>query len=75
MGRRTVDAGLECLPALLAGQVADAGLLVDGDGDGVLVVAEVAAEAGGEGLAFARAGGLAAGLLAFTLSCVSGCEC
>lgn len=51
---RTIRAGLEVLPARLAAQVADAGLLVDLDGDGGLVAAEEAAEGGREGFALKR---------------------
>lgn len=41
---RTVDSALEALPAHLAFERADAGLLVNLDGHGVLVVAEQAGE-------------------------------
>ena len=47
-GRHTVDGGLVCLAANLAGQVADAGLFVDGHGDCVLVVAEEALKRGSQ---------------------------
>jgi hypothetical protein len=39
-GKRTVDAALELLPADLAVEAANAGLFVQLDGDGPLVVAE-----------------------------------
>ena len=39
-----VDVGLEGLAADFALEVADAGFLLDGDGDGLLVVAEEALE-------------------------------
>ena len=45
---KVVDVGLEGLAADFALQVADAGFLLDGDGDGFLVVAEEALEGGGE---------------------------
>ena len=45
---RTIGVGLESLAAHLALQVSDAGLLFDGDGDRVLVVAEETLESGGK---------------------------
>ena len=45
---RTVDVCLERLPADLAMQVPNAGLLLDGHGHGVLVIAEQALEGCGE---------------------------
>jgi hypothetical protein len=47
-GGEVVDVGLECLAADFALEVADAGLLLDGDGNGFLVVAEEALESGGQ---------------------------
>ena len=51
IAQHTCDARLEVLATRLAGQVADAGLLVDLDADGSLVVAEEASEGGCEGFA------------------------
>ena len=47
-GERTVSRALELLPAHLALQVPNQGLLVDLDADGFLVVAEEALESGGK---------------------------
>lgn len=51
MFERTVDGALEALAADFAFQGADAGLLIDLNGYGVLVVAEEAGEDGGERVA------------------------
>ena len=45
---RTVGIRLESLAAHLALQISDAGLLLDGDGDRVLVIAEEALKGGGK---------------------------
>jgi hypothetical protein len=65
--RHTVDGALEALSAHLAGQGADAELLLQLDLDRFLVVAEEAGECRGEGFALLGAGGLAGGLLSFAL--------
>ena len=49
-GKRTVGRALELLPAHLALQVPNQGLLVDLDADGFLVVAEEAGEDGRKSL-------------------------
>lgn len=48
-GCGTIDAGLVCLAADFARQVADAGFFLELDGDCVLVVAEKALEGGSQG--------------------------
>lgn len=55
-GRRelTIDGALELLVADLAGELADAGFLVELDGDGLLVVAEEAREDRSQGLVLQR---------------------
>lgn len=56
MFERTVDGTLEALAADFAFQRADAGLLIDLDGNGVLVIAEEAGEDGGERVALVSRG-------------------
>lgn len=56
MFERTVDGALEALAADFALQRADAGLLIDLNGYGVLVIAEEAGEDGGERVALGSRG-------------------